>query len=81
MAILIDGKKVAKEILENLADETVFIGVSVANITDYPTLDFLVSGILFHLPPEQYFLRDPSWSAGYQLGIWKWDNVVCLTPN
>ena len=64
-----------------MADETLFVGITIANITDFPTLDVLVSGILFRMPPEQYFLRDPDWSAGYQLGIWNWDKVVCLIPN
>ena len=58
-----------------MINETVFYGVSVSNITNYPSFDIRLSGVLFHLPPTQYFIPLEPVENGYIIGIRKWDQV------
>ena len=56
-------------------NETVFYGIAVNDISGFPTIDFRLSGILFHLPPEQYFIPLEIAVGEYTIGIRKWDQV------
>ncbi|KAK8828253.1 hypothetical protein WA538_002765 [Blastocystis sp. DL] len=44
--------------LEGVADGSVFEGVSVADISKYPTFDLQIPGALLHFPPQLYFLKE-----------------------
>ena len=40
-----------------VADGSVFEGVSVADISKYPTVDLQIPGALLHFPAQLYFLK------------------------
>ena len=48
---------------------TLFIGGAINDITKFPTFDIRVSGILFHLPPYQYFINYDGSVNEFYLGI------------
>lgn len=58
-----------------VVNETVFYGLAIDDISNYPTFDIRLSGILFHLPPEQYFIPLDPVENGYIIGIRSWDQV------
>lgn len=41
-----------------VADESVFNGASIGDISHYPTFDLQIPGALLHFPPQLYFLKE-----------------------
>ena len=49
-----------------VADESVFNGVPISDISHYPTFDLQIPGALLHFPPQLYFLKE---DGGFKLQI------------
>ena len=59
--------------LPGVANGTVFVGVSVSQIEHFPPLSVRLSGVLLHVPPQQYFLPTKESEEEFSLGIRAWD--------
>lgn len=59
--------------LPGVANGTVFVGISVSQIERFPPFSVRLSGVLLHVPPEQYFLPTKESEEEFQLGIRGWD--------
>lgn len=49
------------------------MGVSVSQIEHFPPLSVRLSGVLLHVPPQQYFLPTKESEEEFSLGIRAWD--------
>mgnify|MGYP006954142285 FL=1 len=54
---------------------TVFRGMVVNDISEYPTFDIQFSGVLLHLSPHQYFVRQKTVAEEWVLEIRKGKEV------
>ena len=59
--------------LPGVVNGTLFVGVSVKQIDRFPPLSIRLSGVLVHVPPEQYFLPTAESEEEFSLGIRRWD--------